>query len=1449
MPPFLTDRPDEPQVGGWRLLDRLGAGSFGETWRAVDATGRVAAVKLTATPSTDEVRALASVCHPGVVAVLDAGGHPTPFIAMELARGVELGCLGAVAEAVAVHLGGALFDALDAVHTMGLCHGDIKPDNLMIDAHSDRPKMKIIDFGLVGVPRGGTLLYASPERLAGGVASPAADVYAAGLVVWELVHGSLPHAELPLETAMLRRREAPPRATAGPPWLRDLLARLLAQDVDARPSAAEAADVFAAHGVSLPAVDVAQVQRRVASQHLERAVDADLRGWIGDGGCLGLSGDRGCGKSHLIRWAGLELSARGMAWVQLHAGRPWQAIEEALGDPRLPGEPASLPDTQDLEDRAYAAAQRLGRRAEGRLHVLVDELDRMDAGTLKVLDHLARRDDVALLLAGSSFPEWCTDVIRLEPWSRDDVHRLCRQWLGVARGSVAELAERAFSDGGGSPGVASAVVVEAVARGAVARRAGHWLVDVDRLDGVVALTDHSDWALSADARAVGAALACFDASVDFATLLRLVSRSDDVVAGALVELADRGLVQQDGDRVRVATRATRDGLLAQAGDLTDVHARVCSELGDASGPRLVWHLAGARHLDRLTEVAPQAIEAEAARDGGAAATLADAVWKVLATEPVARARIMALVRAGRAQEAVVFVDACLERFGGAPSLLLAGAEALLASSEPARARDMARRARAAERGRASTLALACVEAQACFRMGEHGEALAVARQALRGRPPGQAQLDDWLRLHGILAQSLHALGDLSGAISCLEGLRDVGDGRAARSLLDGMLGRLLWHAGRVREAARIMARAARRRSGLGSLDRARLANNAGLASYGGGDLLAAVDGWERAQLLFERMGATTDLVATRLNLCVGYTELGRWERARQAGEWARDTARATGDVDNEVLAVGNLGDLARAVGVPLDAMACYHQAIADAEQHGLTGQLVENLRRAVVLAVEASLPDAESLIERALAAATEATDTAEQGLVLAWRAVLRAQRSESSAKDDLAHARSLLVSGSDARCINEWRWCAALVHSALGDRVRAMQEVAKFSVYADESSSAWLKTRARDLTHELGGREATRAADSAVFDLCIALGRQPEPEVFLQQLVATARTLCDAERAFVLDRDGSVVVMAHVPGDEGGTRPASSSIAARAIEENRSIIVADMGDRPDLRSSTSVVVLALSSVMCVPIPAHDRVVGALYVDSRRASEQQLGEVARHLSALAGLAGQAMEQAAHRREALQQEHRAKGLAHDLRNLIQVVHGVVGELEDRVEDPAVEASLVDLSRVSGQMIRMTHDYLAGGTGQVERVSVRTLSRELMSLLRLEAAAKGVTLRLESADVDVRSAPDELRRALFNLLHNALRHTRPGTTVSVRVEDTGRLVRWRVHDQGPGIEPELLPRIFEPGVRSESGGFGLGLAIAASAVQAAGGSVSARNHPDGGAVFEVTLPHWAESVAHVH
>jgi len=216
-----------------------------------------------------------------------------------------------------------------------------------------------------------------------------------------------------------------------------------------------------------------------------------------------------------------------------------------------------------------------------------------------------------------------------------------------------------------------------------------------------------------------------------------------------------------------------------------------------------------------------------------------------------------------------------------------------------------------------------------------------------------------------------------------------------------------------------------------------------------------------------------------------------------------------------------------------------------------------------------------------------------------------------------------------------------------------------------------------------------------------------------------------------------------------------------------------------------------------------------------------------------------------------------VSHDLKTPLTSIQGFAQALLDgTAEDPAVRRYAAQvIYDEAGRMHRLVLDLLElarfdAGTARLERTSVDVgaLLAHLIQNVTPLSAEKNVRLELVQRDTvpQVRADADRLAQAFTNLLDNAIRHTPAGGVVTLRVRAVPQAVLVRIEDTGPGIPEHALPRLFERFYQVDASragrkerGTGLGLAIAFEIVQAHGGSLSAANRPEGGAVFEVRLP----------
>jgi serine/threonine-protein kinase len=253
------------QIGGrYRLIAPLGEGGMATLWRAVDEQlDREVAVKLLrpqfgadagfTARFKQEARSAGSLSHPNIVSVYDYGTDPEShdqFIVMELVEGRDLAAIlrerGTLSLDDAARVAQAVASALEAAHRKGIVHRDVKPGNILI---TDAGAVKVTDFGIAravseaSMTVTGTTLgsvhYFSPEQARGDEVTGASDVYALGIVLFEMLTGRRPfQGDSAAAVALKRLNEDAPRPSeigfAVPAGLEAILMRALERDPRAR---------------------------------------------------------------------------------------------------------------------------------------------------------------------------------------------------------------------------------------------------------------------------------------------------------------------------------------------------------------------------------------------------------------------------------------------------------------------------------------------------------------------------------------------------------------------------------------------------------------------------------------------------------------------------------------------------------------------------------------------------------------------------------------------------------------------------------------------------------------------------------------------------------------------------------------------------------------------------------------------------------------------------------------------------------------------------------------------------------------------------------------------------------------------------------------------------------------------------------------------------------------
>jgi signal transduction histidine kinase len=285
-----------------------------------------------------------------------------------------------------------------------------------------------------------------------------------------------------------------------------------------------------------------------------------------------------------------------------------------------------------------------------------------------------------------------------------------------------------------------------------------------------------------------------------------------------------------------------------------------------------------------------------------------------------------------------------------------------------------------------------------------------------------------------------------------------------------------------------------------------------------------------------------------------------------------------------------------------------------------------------------------------------------------------------------------------------------------------------------------------------------------------------------------------------------------------------------------------------------------------PLVADDRVFGALAFGMTRGERRWSSDEIAGLKLVAQIFGhvisrrQAEERAAQLRLEIQRSARAAelgeiaaALAHEINQPLTTILGNAQAarrfLDQGHADPGeIRAILDDIIRDdkrAGEVVRNLREMLAGSPALREGSCLNRLVTEVAGFLRLEMLDAGVELQLDLAPSlpGICVARVEIQQLLINLISNAVHAMsetpRDQRRIIVRTRSGAKMVDLQIQDHGCGISPEQLDRIFEPFQSTRSEGLGMGLAICRRIAESHGGTLHARNHEAGGAVFIYSVP----------
>jgi two-component system sensor histidine kinase BaeS len=207
-----------------------------------------------------------------------------------------------------------------------------------------------------------------------------------------------------------------------------------------------------------------------------------------------------------------------------------------------------------------------------------------------------------------------------------------------------------------------------------------------------------------------------------------------------------------------------------------------------------------------------------------------------------------------------------------------------------------------------------------------------------------------------------------------------------------------------------------------------------------------------------------------------------------------------------------------------------------------------------------------------------------------------------------------------------------------------------------------------------------------------------------------------------------------------------------------------------------------------------------------------------------------------------------VTHELRTPLSVIRGQAEAIADGVYpgDTAHLAPILDATQTLDRLVEDLRTLVLTDAGNLilhkESTDLGALVGDTVESFKTQAEGAGLTLRADVGD-DLPHAeidPARIRSVIGNLVSNAIRHTASGGSVTVGVSTPGSGLVLTVTDNGEGIPPDLLPRVFERFVKgANSPGSGLGLAIAHDIVAAHGGTLEIESEPTSGTRVRLTLP----------
>ncbi len=1195
----------------YEVREPLGRGGIGRAFRVFDRLGEgEVALKLVGRDALAlqtlqrEFVALRAVHHPRITRVFDFGYHhepgkaTRPFYTSAIARGVGLGDYARkrswreIARALA-----DVLSALDALHRRGIVHGDVHPDNVLVDQGGRATLLDLSCCRRIG--ERSELLSGRPGFLApelpSAPASPTADLYAFGVTLGGLVESL----------------SGPPEASVVA-----TLARLLAGEPDRRiQSAAECAELLGVPWEATTGTDLLTtrlVGRDAAIETLRAALDAVASGSPGPR-VVSICGPEGVGRSRLLEEFRIEAQLR-MDAAQVSGvkkGALAALLGAALGRPKAPAILGALRAVDELGGRARPIVLSIDD---------ADDLSREEREQLAAIARMTPHSGALLVVLAvkdpSIVPESHASVV-LEPLSGSDL----RAWLrsGIPEGSVDSIL-RATS---GYPREISALVAHLDQAAWDSRSLERAMLAAGTARGPLHLASLDEPARHA-LGIVAAALPVLEPSL-----------ADRLVAPeVLADLAARGFLARgpEGDRLarrsdvsrirdalgpaamRAAEHALADGLrelLEQNPDREDLRSRLIVQLA-AMDPAAGW-----RRLSEAAAAAPQ--------------TLRPAVDALLTSPDVATPEALACAieiyaESGEPLRGLSIAARALRARPQPKTRLLLrrlAGQCYAQAGDSRRAVRLLARMLPATVGTSEHAPLAAALSLALLKCGRDLEASSVARAALDDATDGEPRLD--LLVNAAFATS--RVGSLASARELASAARELAErvrtSPRRRFRIASLTAFLAYRSGDAAAATRAYRETLdlAEENGLDDLV-ASAASNYGTACHQQGHLGRAIEAYERGRRIALALGMPTTEVTLCFNLARVHADIGSFDRATQHAEATRARARAE---EMAILEAGACAILAEIASSRNDhALAMRH---LDEAERSLGGkgdrELVElRVQRAKC---ELAAGDHASALRCLTSIESAARAVSAPDVLASWLGTRARARFASGERhdvlEDLERATDLATSCDQRGLVAELSLWSAEAHADAGssfleardkNRARELCERMLATLPVDLQAPFRRHPMRRVLFTE--SRDAAPTPETAspfdprrILEINRRLNSAVTTDAVLEETMDVAIELAKAERGFLLlakEQGGAdtlkVAIARNIDRENlrHGHLKFSRTVAERVVRTNEPVFALDPAFDPRFTKARSVHALRLKSLLCVPIRSPKKTLGAIYVDHR-----------------------------------------------------------------------------------------------------------------------------------------------------------------------------------------------------------------------------------------------------------